>query len=241
VVRIETSAGTLTKIKAGGSGFLSQGDPRLLFGLGSDSVARSLEVTWPSGLVQRFPGPAAGSSLLVVEGQANPREVREHRLDLPDPLTPAEKQWRTMRVRQGQTLPAIEVRSLDGRTHRLEDLMPDDRPVLVNFWATWCRPCRQEMPELERLYQDAALAVIGLSVDRSEDTGSIARYLEPLGISYPIATIEPDQLDLLFTTPDFGIPLSLLFDQQGRLLEVLSGWSPETRSRLDDVIKRSRD
>ena len=51
VVRVKTSAGTLTKIKAGGSGFISQHDPRLLFGLGRDAQAASVEVTWPGNKV----------------------------------------------------------------------------------------------------------------------------------------------------------------------------------------------
>ena len=52
VVRVRTSAGTLTKTKAGGSGFISQHDPRLLFGLGTDERAASVEVTWPDGTVE---------------------------------------------------------------------------------------------------------------------------------------------------------------------------------------------
>jgi len=72
VVRVETSAGTLTKVKAGGSGFLAQHDPRLLFGLGNDTHTGRIEITWPSGTVQHLASLPAGTSLHVVDGGAQP-------------------------------------------------------------------------------------------------------------------------------------------------------------------------
>ena len=56
VVRVKTTAGILTKIKSGGSGFISQHDPRLVFGLGKDSDAKSVEVTWSDGKAESFSG-----------------------------------------------------------------------------------------------------------------------------------------------------------------------------------------
>jgi len=69
-VRVRTSAGTLTKVKSGGSGFLAEHDPRLLFGLGADEAAESIEVRWPSGAVQRLGRVPAGTELRLRE----PRE-----------------------------------------------------------------------------------------------------------------------------------------------------------------------
>ncbi len=68
VVRMKTPAGILARMKSGGAGYLSQNDPRLLFGLGEATRAEWLEVAWPSGLVERHPGPNAGASFLLVEG-----------------------------------------------------------------------------------------------------------------------------------------------------------------------------
>lgn len=69
VVRVRTSQGTLTKVKSGGSGFISQHDPRLLFGLGKDARAQSIEVTWANGKVEKFRGDfAAKSYVLLREG-----------------------------------------------------------------------------------------------------------------------------------------------------------------------------
>jgi hypothetical protein len=90
-VRVGTSHGVVARVKAGGSGFLSQSDPRLLFGLGEATQSGAIEVTWPSGLVQRLPGLAAGRSVLLVEGETAWRDVAEKafRLPLPDAAPPA--------------------------------------------------------------------------------------------------------------------------------------------------------
>ncbi len=69
VVRVKTSAGILTKIKSGGAGFLSQHDPRLLFGLGQDKAVEWIEVTWPSGKKQRLKGAKAGTFVKVEEAE----------------------------------------------------------------------------------------------------------------------------------------------------------------------------
>ncbi len=155
VVRVKTSRGILTKVKSGGSGFLSQSDPRLLFGLGEDTRAEWLEVTWPSGRQQRFDGPVANTSLLLVEGESQLRRVAETRTSLPDPFTEDEAQWHSVRLRKGSALPALPVTTLDGNSGTLSSFLEPGRPTLVNLWATWCIPCRQEMPELERIHRSA--------------------------------------------------------------------------------------
>ena len=69
IVRVRSSSGILTKVKSGGSGYLSQSDPRLLFGLGRDDRTGTIEVRWPSGAVQVFDGVAVGQSIAIVEGK----------------------------------------------------------------------------------------------------------------------------------------------------------------------------
>jgi len=76
---------TTAQAKLGGSGFMSQGDPRLLFNLGGDPSIASIDVAWPSGLRQRFAGVPAGTSLLITEGEPEPHVVVEHPFTLAGP------------------------------------------------------------------------------------------------------------------------------------------------------------
>lgn len=98
------------------------------------------------------------------------------------------------------------------------------RPLLVNFWATWCAPCRREIPLLTSLrkeYADDGLEVIGIAVDFRED---VLKYAEDIGLEYPLLIGEQDGLD---AAAAFGVepvfPFSIFSDTQGRIVAVRIG------------------
>ena len=235
VVRVKTSRGILTKVKSGGSGYLSQSDPRLLFGLGEDARAEWLEITWPSGRQQRFEGPAANTSWLLVEGESQLRRVAETRASLPDPFTEDEAQWHSVRVRKGNSLPALPVTTLDGNSETLSSLLEPGRPTLVNLWATWCIPCRQEMPELERIHRlagEGGVKVIGVSLDDAVTRDHVPGFVTEMGVTYPIVVAEAEFIRNFYTTDNVIVPISLLLDAEGIITDLLPGWTPETREHL---------
>jgi thiol-disulfide isomerase/thioredoxin len=236
-VRLGTSSGVLTKIKAGGSGFVSQSDPRLLFGLGSDKSAKWLEVTWPSGLKQRFAGPASGASLLIVEGDPSPRIVPEKRWSLPEPLGAEKRRWHTLGLDPKRPVADVTVNLLDGTTRRLSELAGEGETLLVNLWATWCRPCAREMPELERIHRRPGghIRVVGLNVEPDQEAARIRTFVERTAVTYPIARIDPEALQQLLGTADPGIPISLVLDDKLRPRELLIGWSENTERVLDQL------
>ncbi|HYP52794.1 MAG TPA: CRTAC1 family protein, partial [Pyrinomonadaceae bacterium] len=124
VVRVKTSAGTLTKIKSGGSGFISQHDPRLLFGLGRDARAEWVEVTWASGKAERFAGEfGAGTSWLLREGAGRAEALKLGRAKLPDPLTREQMFARGLKVAVGQPLPELNLKTVGGQSVTLRSQM----------------------------------------------------------------------------------------------------------------------
>jgi thiol-disulfide isomerase/thioredoxin len=208
----------------------------LLFGLGGDPGAEWMEVSWPSGLKQRFDGPKAGESLLLVESEKAPRHIQERRFTLPDPLTTAEQRFAALLLEPQQHLPGLSVLQTDGTRQPLAKVLTPGRPVLLNFWATWCQPCAAEMSALQKLVLPAdpdGLRVVGISVDQAGTRDRIPAFLERVGVTYPIYIMEPQELAKLFARPDVGIPLSLLLDKELRLVDVFHGWSAESRQRLD--------
>ena len=243
IVQVKTSAGLLTQVKNGGGGFLSQPDPRLLFGLGQDARAEWIEVLWPSGLKQRFDGPAAGTSLLLVEGRETARNVPERRFRLPDPLSPLEQRFVKLLVKPRQPLPALSILDLTNKKKPLTDLLTPGRPILLNFWATWCVSCATEMPELQKLYRGSdsdGLRIVGISVDDATARDKIPAFLERAGVTYPVCAIEPSELAKLFATPDVGIPLSILLDEKLRVVDLFQGWSMQSRLRLAELTRTTR-
>ena len=125
--------------------------------------------------------------------------------------------------RTGSMAPAVTFETVDGKKMSLEDLK--GKVVFLNFWATWCGPCRQEMPELIKLhtnYKDRGLVVVGLSTDESATELDAFLKANPLPYTIGRATQEMGK--------DFdikGIPLSILIDKTGKIVFDLDGYDPD--------------
>ncbi len=247
VVRVKTSAGILTKIKAGGSGFASQHDPRLLFGLGQDQQAEWIEVTWPNGKTQRFANVPAGVSLRVREGATTYETVKETPAKLPDPLSREARLLATLKLQKGKPFPALQVNRLAGKaaplssplSAPLSSIIPKGRKALINLWATWCIPCAKEMPELDRLYPQlkaSGVELIGLSID-TEGIGVVRDYVRKRPVRYPIVNLTEAGIAQIFNTDEVAVPLTVLLDEQGRVLKVFGGWSQQTARELKALVK----
>lgn len=238
VVRVVTSAGTLTKIKDGGSGFISQHDPRLLFGLGRDAAAQSIAVTWSNGEVERFTGDArANQTVLLRKGAGRIETVAVKRTQLPDPLTRSEAFARNLKIAVGKPLPDVQLKSTGGETTSLKSQLRAGRRTLFNIWATWCAPCAQEMPELERLRPALArrgIDLIGLNVDAEPDA-DIRGFLRDNPVSYTVLVGGVPLIESFYATDQLSVPLSVLVDERGIVTEIIPGWSNETRARFDKL------
>ena len=244
VVRVRTSAGTLTKVHAGGSGYISQSDPRLVFGLGSDARAQSIEVTWPGGQVERFAAAAdAGSTLLLRQGAGLAQPVSLARAQLPDPLSRAETFARGLQIAVGSAMPDLPLKTLAGETTSLFRILRPGRRLVVNVWATWCAPCRYEMPELEKLRPGLAargIDLVGLNVDTDPDA-AIQRFLEATGVRYPSYLGGVPAIERLYATDELEVPLSILVGDDGRVQQIMPGWSPETRRSFEFLSGEAGD
>ncbi len=126
--------------------------------------------------------------------------------------------------------PAFVLQTLDGDSVSLEALR--GRVVLVNFWATWCPPCRVEMPGFERVYRDRkeqGFTVVAISTDRT-GTGPVREFLAERQLTFPAAMATAD------VVREFGgvraLPTSFLIDRQGRVRHEVSGYFAEPALRL---------
>lgn len=101
--------------------------------------------------------------------------------------------------------------------------------VVINYWATWCKPCLIELPELERLHQEhnTQLAVLGVSFDTLDDE-SIQRVKQSLGLTFPLLATFPREK--WGVTEISSLPVTLLISPQGHLVKTLYG--PQTQQTL---------
>jgi thiol-disulfide isomerase/thioredoxin len=123
----------------------------------------------------------------------------------------------------GQTshAPALALKDLRGRALRLSDYK--GKVVVLNFWATWCPPCRAEMPDLikmQREYRSRGLQVVGITYP-PEEIAEVRQFVRKLGVNYPIAlgTIETKSL---FDETE-TLPLTIVIDREGKVRERIEG------------------
>ena len=235
VVRVKTSAGIETKIKSGGSGFISQHDPRLLFGLGKDTKAESIEVTWSNGKVEKFDGDAlAGSTLILKAGTGKAETVKLAKTNLPDPMTKAEIFAETLHIKIGKPLPDFALKTLAGASSSIKKELKTGRQTLINIWATWCIPCAAEMPELQQMRDKFAargIDLIGLNVDAEKDV-NVKGYAAKKGVTYPILVGGTTAIEKIYATDELTVPLTILVDEKGNVKDLIPGWSAETQRKF---------
>ena len=167
-----------------------------------DAVAATLALA-----LRESPGSAAGYIQLA-------RLVRYEHVT-PPPADPALDAATAVLMLRDEMLQSagFTLTGLDGKSYSLDGLR--GRVVLLNFWATWCPPCRKEMPDMEKLYQrfeNKGLVVLAVSDEKRE---TVEKYLAEHHYSFPIL-LDPDrQVNDTFNVE--GIPKSFLFDRSGRL------------------------
>jgi len=133
----------------------------------------------------------------------------------------------------GEAAPGLVVPEVGGQTFDLSTLR--GKVVILNFWATWCAPCREEMPALEAFYRrhrDGGLVVLGLSMDRSRDREAVGKLVH--SVSYPIAIAADAKVN------GFGasrtLPVTYLVDETGTVRARLTPDTPLTEKRLEEVV-----
>ena len=122
---------------------------------------------------------------------------------------------------QKQTAPDLALKDLRGRTHKLSDYK--GKVVLLNFWATWCPPCRAEMPDLvkwQRQYRSSGLQVIGVTYPPAKRS-EVRRFIRSIGVNYPVV-LGTKRTKALFD-PGETLPITVIIDRDGKVRETIEG------------------
>jgi cytochrome c biogenesis protein CcmG, thiol:disulfide interchange protein DsbE len=139
----------------------------------------------------------------------------------------------------GQPAPEVALTDLAGNTHRLSEYR--GKGVLLNFWATWCVPCRSEMPSMERAFHALSgkgLVVLAVSLDAGSRS-AVDDFVKELALTFPILLDSAGESSRTYRV--FGLPTSFLIDRNGRIAGREVGardWNlGESRKKLDALLK----
>jgi thiol-disulfide isomerase/thioredoxin len=134
----------------------------------------------------------------------------------------------------GSRLPEFSVKDLQGRGISSADLR--GKVVLIDFWATWCQPCKKEMPGYQKLveqYGSRGFAVVGFKFDTMMDTEDPVRFAKKMRVSYPLA-VASEELKQKFGGIE-GLPTTMLYDREGILRKKVIGF--EYTNAFDSALK----
>ena len=136
-----------------------------------------------------------------------------------------------------QKAPDFNLPTLDGKQVRLSDF--DGKVIIIDFWATWCRPCVMEMPSYVKLmnkYADKPFIVIGIGLDRRITKNQLNNFLKSHNINYPIllGLSDPTILDRYGGIP--SIPTTFIIDKQGYIRQKLVGF--HKYEDLENIVSR---
>lgn len=140
---------------------------------------------------------------------------------------------------QEKSLPQVKLKDMKNKTQSL-DVLVQDKITLINFWATYCVPCRKEMKHLNRIhktYADKDVQVIGISIDDSRTVGRVKSMVKSQKLQYQILLDTEQKLYKNFNTT--AMPFSLLVDAQGKILWEHTGYLPGDEVKMEQEINKA--
>lgn len=133
-------------------------------------------------------------------------------------------------------------RDIDGKTVRLSDYL-GKKVVLLDFWSTYCEPCKAEMPHLRRIYdahKDKGFVVLAISMDGPETVAEVPSFAKRNGMTFPVVLDEDSSIASIYN-PKKSAPLSVLISKSGQLSRVHEGYNSGDEVTLEKHVRELLD
>jgi thiol-disulfide isomerase/thioredoxin len=179
---------------------------------------------------RRITTPASAPPPAPVQPPLNPEpEIRTGPLPLTNLMFLPESTWER------------QIKALDDKNFRLADF--HGKVVVINIWASWCGPCRREIPEYERVrktYTKGDVVFIGLTMeDPRYESARVQKFVREVGFGFRLGYADRE-LTIALTNGKRSIPQTLVIDQEGRIVSHWDGYAPNrSGDRLDQTIKQA--
>jgi peroxiredoxin len=143
----------------------------------------------------------------------------------------------------GQKRPVLfELDTIDGAIYRLKDEL-GEKIILLNFWATWCRPCLQKMPHVNSLYEkykDQNLQVLAISIDTAASRSQIRPTVNRYRFTFPIL-LDTDNNVIRNYSPNRNVPYLVVIGADGTIVREFSGYRPGDEKLVETIVKAEID
>lgn len=136
-------------------------------------------------------------------------------------------------LKVGDVAPDFELTTLSGEAVKLEDYR--GKRVFVNFWATWCPPCREEMPDMQKLYDETDVEILAVNMTASENSkAGVSKFIDDNAFSFPVPVDPEGRVTDLYEVRAY--PTSYLIDSEGRIAHIALG-AMDYERMLDETEK----
>ena len=140
-------------------------------------------------------------------------------------------------ARQNGNAQDFVLKNAENKSVSLESVLKSHKAVLVNFWATWCPPCREEIPgliDLQKKYGGNDFTILG--IDIGESGKKVTSFVDKIGINYPVLLDSEQSVAEMYHV--VGIPTSYLISSDGKILGEYHSYSQELVSDVEKAIKQ---
>jgi len=144
-------------------------------------------------------------------------------------------------VVDGNTMPSVEIKSLDGKTVNIKDFVGKGKVTVISFWATWCSPCKRELDAIAEIYPDWQdeydVELLAITIDDARGVAKVPAMVAAKGWEYTVLSDSKQELQraLNFQT----VPQTFLLNAEGEIIYSHSGYSPGDEYELEEKIKKA--
>ena len=142
--------------------------------------------------------------------------------------------------KDSRSIPSANVKNLEGATVNTKTFNNNGKPMIINFWATWCTPCKRELNNIADLYDDwveeTGVKLIAISIDDTRNAGKVAPYINGKGWDYE-CYIDPNQ-DFQRAIGFQNPPYTAVVDAKGQIVWTHSGYKDGDEDELFEIVKK---
>lgn len=146
----------------------------------------------------------------------------------------------TILTAQAQTLPITQLKNLDGKWVSSETITNDGKPMIISFWATWCKPCLRELHAYQEYYaewqEELGVKLVAISIDDTRNSAKVGPMA--IGEEWPYEVYIDENQDLKRNLGVVNVPHTLVLDGKGNIVWQHAGYNPGDEDHLIEVLRK---
>lgn len=139
-----------------------------------------------------------------------------------------------------QTLPSVDIKTVDGKTFNTKDITNNGKPIIVSLWATWCKPCVAELLAISDVYdewvEETGVKLYAISIDDSKTASRVAPFVN--GKGWDFVVLQDQNWDLKRAMNVVDVPFLVILNGKGEIVYQHTSYAPGSENQIYEIIKK---